>query len=179
MNGPIASGKDTVSKALAGQLERENRRVALIGLDELWLMLEHQEPRKGDVESWLTARRGAAALTDLFFDSGRDVVIVNGPFFTQLERNAYLEHLRTPVEPLFVTLRASFEESFRRAQTDRYPRRSSRNRAWLAERYAASQALLPALAATDLILDTDHRSPGDVAAEIRKALERGADPRAW
>lgn len=78
MNGAIAAGKDTVSVALAGLLEKDGHRVAVVGLDELWTMIDHQQPRRGGLASWLLSRRAAAAVSDLFFASGYDHVIVNG-----------------------------------------------------------------------------------------------------
>lgn len=172
INGPIASGKNAVSTALAGLFERQARRVAVIDLDELWFMLDHQTPRSHDVGHWLEARRAAAALTDEFYRSGRDSVIVNGPFFTEEERSAYLDHVRTPVTPLFVTLRVSFGESWRRAQAD--PRRVlSKRREWLRERYAEAERLLPPLLASDLVIGTDGRGPDQIATDILAAVENG------
>lgn len=118
VNGAIASGKSAVSTALAALLEREGRRVAVIDLDEVWFMVDHQVPRSHGLQRWLIARRGAAALTDAFFSAGLDTVIVNGPFFTEAERHGYFSHLRISVDPVFITLRVSFEESWRRAQGD-------------------------------------------------------------
>jgi adenylylsulfate kinase-like enzyme len=175
INGPIASGKNAVSTALAGLLERHGRRVAVIDLDEVWMMLDHQKPQTHVLENWLEARRAAAILTDEFYRSGRNAVIVNGPFFTEAERRGYLHHLETPVDSLFVTLRVTFEESLRRAQAD--PRRViSRRRDWLAERFSVNQQLMPPLLSTDLIVDTDGRSPEEIAAEILPVATSGRGP---
>lgn len=175
INGPIASGKNAVSTALAGLLERHGRRVAVIDLDEVWMMLDHQKPQTQVLENWLEARRAAAILTDEFYDSGRDAVIVNGPFFTEAERRGFVDHLRKPADPLFVTLRVSFEESWRRAQGD--PRRViSRRRDWLAERFSVNEQLMPPLLATDLIVGTDARSPDEIAAEILPVATSGRGP---
>lgn len=179
INGPIASGKNAVSTALAGILERNGSKTAVIDLDEMWSMLDHQIPRRRDPEHWLEARRAAAILTDEFYRSGRGSVIVNGPFFTQAERTGFLEHLRTAVTPLFVTLRVSFEEAWRRAQGD--PRRvASKQRDRLRERYSESERLMPPLLARDLVIDTDGRAPDEIATDIVAALAAGreqtADP---
>ncbi len=165
VNGAIASGKNAVARALAGVLEERGRPAAAIDLDDLWLMLEHQVPRSGKPRHWLLARRAAAVLTDEFFRSGIDAVVVHGPFFTFEERDAYLRHVRTEVKPRFVTLRVSFEESLRRAQSDLY-RTVSRDRSWLAQRYQAIEALFPLLPDTDLIVDTDGKTPREVASTI-------------
>ncbi len=169
INGPVASGKNAVSTALAGLLEREGRRVAVIDLDELWVMLDHQVPRSHGLQHWLEARRAASLLADEFYRSGRDSVIVNGPFFTDQERQAFLHHIATAVTPVFVTLRVSFEEAWRRAQSD--PGRGlSKDREWLAARHAACEALTPPLLATDLVLATDGTTPAEIAAEVAKHL---------
>ncbi|MBI4307038.1 MAG: hypothetical protein HY678_12030, partial [Chloroflexi bacterium] len=146
----------------------------VIDLDEVWSMLDHQTPRTHALEHWLEARRAAAVLTDEFYHSGRDAVIVNGPFFTEAERRSYIDHLRSDVAPLFVTLRVSFEESWRRAQTDSR-RVLSKQREWLAERYSVNERLLPSLLATDLIVDTNGRGPDQIAAEILTTLAGTAD----
>lgn len=185
VNGAIASGKNAVSTALAALLERDGRRVAVIDLDEIWFMVDHQVPRTHGFERWLIARRGAAALTDAFFSAGLDTVIVNGPFFTDAERDGYLSHLRTSVDPVVITLRVSFEESWRRAQGDPDPRRvTSRDRAWLAQHHAASETLLGPVLATDIVVDTDRKAAAQVAAEIltqvklreRRGSQRGQEP---
>lgn len=172
VTGAIASGKDTVSRELGAQLESNGLRAAVIGLDELWEMLHHEQPRKrSDISHWLLARKAAALLTDEFLSSGMDAVIVNGPFFTEEERTQYLDHLKTPLEPFFVTLRVGFEESHRRAQLD--PGRvASKDRSWLAERYQLTERLLAAFSESDMIVPTDGRTAADVAAEIRTELDR-------
>lgn len=169
INGPIASGKTAVARELAGIVEQDGRRAAAIDLDELWLMLDHQVPRSGRIRHWLLARRAAAVLTDELFDSGIDVIVVEGPFLTLEEREAYLRHVRADVKPRFVTLRVSFDESWRRAQGDP-SRKSSRDRGWLAKRYEASEALVAALPASDLIVDTNGKTARAVADVIAASL---------
>jgi hypothetical protein len=105
VNGPIASGKSAAARQLAGIAEQRARlHAAVIELDELWHMVDHQHPRSGDLEMWLLARRAAAALTDVFLSSGIDLVVCEGPFFTPEERDGYTRHLKTPVRVRFVTL---------------------------------------------------------------------------
>jgi hypothetical protein len=58
------------------------------------------------------ARRAAAALTDALLAGQISAVIVDGEFWID-GRRAYLEHVRTPVEPQFVTLRVSIDEALR------------------------------------------------------------------
>jgi len=169
LNGAVASGKSTVARALAGLLERTGHPSAAIDLDLLWRMLDHQTPTTGGLQHWLRARQAAALLTDAFFGFGIEAVIIEGPFFTPEERRAYLDHLRAKVEPVFVTLHVSFEEALRRAQGD--PSRGiSRDPRWLAERFAASEALLPPLAATDLLVDTEGQTSAEIAERIAADL---------
>jgi chloramphenicol 3-O-phosphotransferase len=166
VNGPIASGKSTVATMLAGIAEKQGRRSAVIDLDLLWLMLDHQLLRSGKLEHWLVARRAAAVLTDEFIDSGVELVVINGPFFTTEERAAYLRHLRSTADVRFVTLRVSFEESYRRVQADQNPRPVSNNRDWLGAQHAVSASLLMNLPSSDLIIDTDDVAPETVASQI-------------
>src|SRR5438552_13281037 len=95
LNGPIGSGKTTVSVAVAGLIERSGHRAASIDLDEVWAMVDHQRPRRGEVPEWSLARRGVAALADTFFADGVDVVVVDGPFYEAVERAQLLDGLRT------------------------------------------------------------------------------------
>lgn len=171
LNGPIASGKSTVARELAGIAERAGRRSAVIDLDEVWQMLDHQRPRTGGLEKWLLARNGAAVLTDLFFSSGIDIVVCEGPFYTAEERDEYARHLRTPVTPRFVTLTVPFEESVARALGDPHPARVvSKDPEWLRERYAATSQLLEPLRRTDLTIETGGKSAVDVAEEIASRM---------
>src|SRR2546430_1090143 len=118
LNGPIGSGKTTVSVAVAGLIERSGHRSATIDIDEVWAMVEHQRPRKGGPAAWTLSRRGVAALADEFFDDGVDVVIVNGPFYEPSERAELIQRLKTPVDVRYVTLTVSFEEALRRTNAD-------------------------------------------------------------
>lgn len=167
VNGPIASGKSSVARSLAGIAENKGRRSAVIDLDEVWHMVDHQDPRTGGVQRWLLARRAAAAITDVFFDAGVDLVVIEGPFFTDEERHGYLRWLRSSVAPRFVTLDVSFNESLVRVRRDPHPGRvRSRDEAWLAERHAMSKELLEPLRATDVVVDTEEKSVDQVASEI-------------
>jgi thymidylate kinase len=173
LGGPIGAGKDSVSRALAGRLEADGLKTAVIGLDEIWLMLDHQWPRRGGLQHWLDARRAAAVLTDEFFRAGCYVVIINGPFVTPEERLAYTDFLRTSVQPMYVTLRVSFDESFRRVQGDSQ-RPAGRTRAWYLDNYERYSALAAMLDDSELSIDTDAKTADQIAAiaqvEVRRAL---------
>lgn len=111
-------------------------------------------------------------MTDVFFASGIELVIVEGPFFTADEREAYLRWVRTDVQPTFMTLDVSFDESLRRAVLDPHPGRSiSRNADWLRRRYSVSQQLFAGLPPQEVIVQTDEKSAEQAASEIALALK--------
>lgn len=171
VSGPIASGKSTVARIVAGLCEQAGRSSAVIDLDEIWHMVDHETPRTGGLRDWIIARRAAAALTDTFYGAGINVVVIEGPFFTPEERDGYLSFLRTKVTQRFVTLDVSFEEAHLRAYQDPHPdRERSRDREWLAERHAASRALFDVVPQTDLTVSTDGKSAKEVAEEIAAAI---------
>ena len=174
LGGPIGAGKDTVSRALAGRLEADGLKTAVIGLDEIWLMLDHQWPRRGG-QHWLDARRAAAVLTDEFFRAGCDVVIINGPFVTPEERLGYTDFLRTAVRPMYVTLRVSFDESFRRVQGDSQ-RPAGRTRAWYLDKYERYSALAAMLDSSELSIDTDGKTADQIAAIAQLEVHRSSHP---
>ena len=174
LNGPIGSGKTTVSVALAGLVERTGHRAATIDLDEVWAMVDHQRPRRGGAPAWSLARRGVAALADEFFHDGVTVVIVNGPFFQPVERSQLLDRLATSAEVRYVTLNVSFEEALRRTQADADPRRdTSRQRNWLLSHHEQAAPLFEPLRETDLIVETDGRTLDQVTRRIAASLPLG------
>jgi predicted kinase len=177
ISGPIASGKSTLARAVARQLEGEGFRAAVIDLDLVYDMLDHRTGvPKGDEASWLLARQAAAALTDAFLMAGLDVVIVDGSFLTPTERAVYVDALRTPAEPRFVTLLVSYPEALRRAQAD-LTRAVSRDPAFLAPYYSEVEHVLSNVAPTDLVLDTARIGIGDAVTAIA-ALARSDHPEA-
>jgi thymidylate kinase len=174
LNGPIGSGKTTVSVAVAGLAERTDHRAATIDVDEVWAMVDHQRPRRGGADVWSLARRGVAALADAFFADGVEVVIVNGPFYEPIERAQLLDHLATPADVRYVTLTVSFEEALKRTQADPDPRRdTSRQRNWLLKHHERAASLFEPLRGTDLIVDTDARTLDQVARRIAASLPLG------
>ena len=174
LNGPIGSGKTTVSVAVAGLVERSGRRSATIDIDEVWAMVEHQRPRKGGPPAWTLSRRGVAALADEFFRDGVDVVIVNGPFYEPDERSQLIQRMATAAEVRYVTLTVPFEEALRRTNADPDPRRdTSRQRDWLLKHHDRVAPLLEPLRDSDLIVDTGGRTLDQVARRIAAALPLG------
>src|SRR4051794_11316488 len=81
ITGPVGGGKSSTGMALAHSLQRRNRLVAVIDLDQVYGFV--RQPGDADDEAaWQRARAGAAALSNAFFDSGVSVVVVEGEFFT-------------------------------------------------------------------------------------------------
>ena len=170
ITGPIASGKSTVARELARELERAHVRVAVIDLDLVHEMVGSDGP-KSDNATWALARDAAATLAITFLEEGVAVVVAEGSFNTPADRAAFARHLGPNVRPVYVTLRVSFEEALRRAQTD--PTRGlSRDPAFLGSYFAASAEVLAAVPATDLIIDTERVRATAAAVEIASLIRR-------
>jgi len=169
ITGPIASGKSTVALQLARELERTGSRTAVIDLD----IVHDRLDVKGSASdaTWSLARRAAATQTNTFLEKGVTVVIAEGSFNGPVDRAAFVEHLQANAEPVFVTLRVSFEEALRRAERD--PTRGlSRDRAFLESYFAASAETLAATPATDLVIDTEQMTATAAATAIARVLPR-------
>ncbi len=93
INGPIGAGKSAVAQALAATFRRRRLAAAVIDLDVLYMMVDGNKPM-ASASAWLRARRAAAALTDAFFSSGVDLVVVEGPFWNQEESAALRDAAR-------------------------------------------------------------------------------------
>jgi chloramphenicol 3-O-phosphotransferase len=98
INGPIASGKSTLAKAVARELRRRGRTAAVVDLDLVYEMLA--DDPKDDPHVWTRARAAADALANAL---PVDVVIIDG------------EPLRAD---RIVALSVSLDEAIRRAQLD-------------------------------------------------------------
>jgi len=167
ISGPIASGKSTLSRAVAAELEKQGTACAVIDIDVLHDMLsDDQDP------TWAIARQAAGRLTDAFRAAGVQVVVTDGEFITAAERASYLEEVRSRVTVRFVTLRVAYHEALRRAQGD--PARGvSRDPGFLETHYATVQAGLDATPATDLVIHTDVVTVAE-AAKLVVSLVAGA-----
>ena len=171
ITGPIASGKSTIARELARELERTHGRIAVIDLDLLYDMLRPDGP-KSDDGTWALARHAAATLTTTFLQEGMAVVVAEGSFNRPGDRAAFARHLDTNVDPLYVTLRVSFEEALRRAQGD--PTRGvSRDPVVLNRYFAAADQSLATVPVTDVVLDTE-RMTSTFAAKAIAGLVRQA-----
>jgi adenylylsulfate kinase-like enzyme len=170
ITGPIASGKSTIARELARELERMNVRTAVIDLDVVHDRLAPDGSKSHDA-MWSLARRAAATQTNTFLEEGVTVVIAEGSFNRPVDRAAFAEHLQPHAEPLYVTLRVSFDEALRRAERD--PTRGvSRDRAFLGSSFAASADALTTTPATDLVIDTEQMTATAAATAIARVLPR-------
>jgi adenylylsulfate kinase-like enzyme len=167
ITGPIGSGKSTVARELARQLERAGVPVAIIDLDEVHDTLARDGPET-DGATWALARREAATLAKTFLADGRAVVIAEGSFNAPGDRAEFAQYLDADVDPVYVTLRVSFEEALRRAQGDP-TRGASRDPAFLG-RYFAGFSQAPPTPATDLVIETERMSASAAAVAIARLV---------
>ena len=167
ITGPIASGKSTVARELARELGRAGVAVAVIDLDDVHDTLARKGPETAEA-TWVLARREAATLTNTFLAEGTAVVVAEGSFNTPGDRAAFAQYLDASVDPVYVTLRVSFEEALRRAQGD--PTRGvSRDPAFLGRYFAGIGQALPT-PVTDLVIETERTSPSSAALSIARLV---------
>jgi adenylylsulfate kinase-like enzyme len=160
ITGPIASGKSTIARELARELGRAGLPVAVIDLDDVHDTLARDGPGTAEVTRAL-ARREAATLANTFLAEGRAVVIAEGSFNRPGDRAEFSQYLDASGDPVYVTLRVSFEEALRRAQGD--PTRGlSRDPDFLGRYFAGMGQALP-IPVTDLVIETE-RMPATAAA---------------
>ena len=171
ITGPMASGKSTVARELARELERVQVRAAVIDLDLVYDMLTADGP-KDDAAAWTLARHAAASLTNVLLADGVAVVIAEGSYNTPGDRAALAKHLDTSIGPLYVSLRVSCEEALHRAQGD--PTRGlSRDPVFLAPYFAAVSQTLAIVPATDIVIDTEQTTATSAAAAIARLVLPG------
>ena len=164
VTGAIASGKSTIARELARELERVEVRAAVIDLDLVHDMITPLGSMSDDA-SWTLARRGLAMLANTFLADGVAVVIADGSFNSPGDRAALARDLGADTDPVYVTLRVSFEEALRRAQSD--PSRGiSRDPDFLGSYFVAMGALLATVAPTDIVIDTEQMTARSAAAAI-------------
>jgi shikimate kinase len=168
ISGPIASGKSTVARELARELELGQTRVAVIDLDVVHDVVSLNGPTS-DEATWTIARHTAALQANAYLAHGVAVVIAEGSFNTPDDRAAFAEELMAGVEPRYVSLRVSFEEALRRAQGDS-SRGLSRDPGFLGPYFVAVCQRIATLPASDIVIDTEDMSARSVAVEIMNRL---------
>jgi predicted kinase len=174
ITGPIASGKSTIARELARQLELAGTGTAVIDLDVVHDRLA-TGPSSGQA-TWALARQAAATLANGHLARGAAVVIADGSFNWPSDRAAFVQHLDPGVDPHFVTLRVSFDEALRRARGDA-SRGRSRDPSFLGPYFAALAEAMAAIPASDLVIDTEQMPPTAAAATIAGILSPGVAPR--
>jgi adenylylsulfate kinase-like enzyme len=168
ITGPIASGKSTVARELARELERNDVRAEVIDLDLVHDRLTANGSPLDD-SAWTRARRETATVANAFLEDGVAVVIADGSFNVPSDRAALARHIRPGSRLVFVTLRVSFEEALRRAQGDS-TRGRSRDRLFLGSHFAARHDVLAAAPATDIVIDTERATARAAAATIARLI---------
>jgi hypothetical protein len=134
VSGPVASGKSTLSRAVAARLpETEGVAGATIDLDLVYEMLDPHGAPKSDRVLWSAARRVAGRLATALLAEGRPVV-AEGDFAGEDALAEFVTELPHGVEPRLVLLDLDFPTAFERTSAD--PTRGlSRDRGFLAGNY--------------------------------------------
>ena len=155
VTGPIASGKSTLARAVACELERRGAKAAAVDLDLVYEMLDPPRGAKTDRQREqarrMTGRLAAALLADGV------AVVVEGEFLTRDQRVEFTRVLPPAVVPaLLVTLRVPSEVALRRAHDDPARGRVGVTPLFpLREHYEASTQAVRDAPSTDLALDTN------------------------
>ena len=177
LTGPVGAGKSTVALAIADRFRQVGRAAAVIDLDLVYCMARQRDGFH-EMDVWHTARRGAAALADMFFTCGLDIVVIEGGFFSQEACDASREHLRSVVLGMLITLEVSYEETLRRAQADRNPRRvTTRDPNSLQRLYGEFERALPFLRGSSLVVEAERRTPSELAELIVERASAGTEAR--
>jgi shikimate kinase len=171
LTGPVGGGKSTTAAALAGRLRASGRPSSVIDLDLLYAMAQQDGPLYVDLATWKIAYRSAAALADVFFASGLDVVIVGGGFFNQEERRWLCDFLTSDVSVELVAIAVSWEETARRVDADPSADRvATRIPQVLRSHHDLFTRALPFLRDHGVVIDADHRPAYEVASAIHDAI---------
>jgi adenylylsulfate kinase-like enzyme len=171
ITGPIASGKSTLAREVARDLERHSVPTAVIDLDVVHDTLIASESMPDDA-AWTLARGTVAVQANAFRENGVPVVIADGSFNTLSDREAFARHLQPAAAPVYVTLRVSYEEALRRAQDDA-TRGASRDPAFLGPYYVAHDAALATAPVSDLVIDTERTTVAAAAAMVVDLVRSG------
>jgi chloramphenicol 3-O-phosphotransferase len=166
ITGPIASGKSTMARAVARELESRAKPAAVIDLDVVYELFEHDGAPKEDETKWRRARRAAAALTTSALEGG-DAAILDADVLTP-GASELLLYLRGDTKPLIVALSVSFAGALGRVDADS-TRTASRDRAFLRRHYDVVDEALRSFASIDLAIDTEVVPAEEAARTIADA----------
>jgi chloramphenicol 3-O-phosphotransferase len=168
VNGPIASGKSSISRLVAASAAADGATTALVDLDLLHDMLVNAPHER----EWELARRATGAVTAALVAGGVDVVVVDAELMTQADRDDCVGRLDDPDDVRFVTLTVSYPEALRRARADE-GRGVSRDPAFLEPYYTGVLPELRAVPETDLVVDTERVGLDEAAATVLAFIDRG------
>ena len=173
LTGPVGAGKSTVALAIADRFREIGSSAAVIDLDLVYRMAR-QRDGFDEIDVWRMARRGAAAIADVFFTSGLEAVVVEGGIFSQEAHDDLREHLSSAVQGMFITLDVSYEETLSRTQEDPSPGRvTTRDPKTLQRLYGEFEAALPFLRESSLVVGAGRRTPSELAElMVEEALAR-------
>ncbi len=164
----MGGGKSTVARRLAVLLRAAGLKTGVVDLDELYHMAS-QDEEMGDPATWEMARKGAAALADLFYANDFAAVVVEGGFFSEAEYAGLTRHVHSAVRETFVTLLVSPPVAMRRARSD--PWRGSSKLPEVQARHAAEfEGALPFLKASSVVLPADDADSDELALSISKIV---------
>jgi shikimate kinase len=169
ITGPIASGKSTVARELARELQLSDVRAEVIVLDRVHDRLTANDSTADD-SAWRRARSETATVANAFLEDGVAVVIAEGSFNMPTDRAAFAQRLRPNSGLVFVTLQVSFDEALRRAQADS-TRGRSQDPQFLRSHFAARHDVLAAVPTNDIVIDTE-RTTATAAAKVIAAWLR-------
>lgn len=171
LTGPVGGGKTTTSVALAEQLRARDRPTGVIDLDVLYPMAQQTEPRYADIATWRIVYRSAAVLAETFFESGLEIVVVEGGFFSAEEHGWLCDYLRSDLAVLLFALDVSWDETLRRVRGDpnRY-RVGPPNSAVVRWHYDAFARSRPWLRDMGVVVAADKRTPEELARTIADAV---------
>ena len=171
IGGPVGGGKSTTAISLAAHLRSHDITTAVIDLDDVYRIGRQLQDRLwNEPDVWAAARRGCGALAESFFGSGYDVVIAEGGDFDTIEACKELRtSVQSPVDIRFFTLVVSWEETFRRAQSD--PNRNIVTKSGLIKnQYDHFISSMPFLRDISDCIDADNLEPDQIAAYIGQAI---------
>ena len=166
IGGPIASGKSSLSRAVATRLEENGEtEAAVIDLDVVYEMLDPRARSgrpKSDERLWSQARRTAGQLAAWFLAEGR-CVVAEGNFAADPALGEFEAELPADVLLRLVMLNVDFEMALRRTQAD--PSRGlSKDRSFLSTHH---RDFTPEWSGRDVLqLDTGAYSVADAAEAV-------------
>ncbi len=172
LTGPVGGGKSTTARAITARFQAHGVGAATIDLDQIYGMAR-RHAGFSDEAVWKIASRGAAALSDVFFDTIADVVIVEGGFHHREDVLGLTDYITTPIHVEIVAMQVSFERALERVTADPEPQRvASRNPDILRNLHQEFVAALPYLRMHGLVIDADLHSVDGLAAHIEAHIAR-------